>query len=84
MNKAELIDYIAKQHNCTKVEAKQAINMFTQSVTTALSAQQDISLLGFGKFYSSKVAPRQGRHPQTVQPINIQAYVQPKFSAGEN
>lgn len=29
MNKQEFIDYVAKQHSCTKVEAKRNIDMFT-------------------------------------------------------
>lgn len=83
MNKAELVDYIAKQHSCTKVDAEKAINMFTESVTSALGEEKDISLVGFGKFYSSKVAARAGRNPKTGAALKIEAYVQPKFSAGE-
>ncbi len=44
---------------------------------------KEVMLIGFGKFYSSKVAARQGRNPRTGQPLKIEAYVQPKFSAGE-
>lgn len=52
MNKAEFIDHIAKQHDCTKQEAEKVINMFTSSVSSALSAGAgaEISLVGFGKF----------------------------------
>jgi len=83
MNKAEFIDYIAKQHNCTKVEAEKTINMFSESVTNALGEEKDIVLIGFGKFYTSKVAARVGRNPRTGEPLKIEAYTQPKFSAGE-
>jgi DNA-binding protein HU-beta len=83
MNKSEFIDYMAKQHNCTKVEAEKVINMFTASVTAAMSENQEIGLVGFGNFYSSKVEERVGRNPRTGDPISIEAYVQPKFRAGQ-
>jgi len=83
MNKSEFVDYIAKQHSCTKVDADKAINMFTDSVINALGEEKEISLVGFGKFYSSKVAARAGRNPKTGEPLTIGAYVQPKFSGGE-
>lgn len=83
MNKGEFVEYIAKQHSCSKVDAEKTINMFTESVTSALGEEKDIVLVGFGKFFSSKVAARAGRNPKTGAPLNIEAYVQPKFSAGE-
>jgi DNA-binding protein HU-beta len=83
MNKSEFIDHIAKQHNCTKVEAEKTINMFSESVISALSEDKDIVLIGFGKFYTSKVAERDGSNPRSGQPLKIAAHTQPKFSAGE-
>ncbi|BFD46236.1 MAG: HU family DNA-binding protein [Rickettsia endosymbiont of Sergentomyia squamirostris] len=83
MHKGEFIDYIANQQNCTKVEAEKIINTFTNAVTSILAEGKDVILIGFGKFYSSKVAARAGKNPRTGQPIKIEAYIQPKFSAGE-
>jgi len=40
-------------------------------------------LIGFGKFYSSKVEARVGRNPKTGAAIKIGAYIQPKFKVGE-
>ena len=83
MNKSEFIDHIAQEHGCSKVEAEKVINAFTKSVTSALGAGEEVTLIGFGKFSTSQVAARQGRNPQTGKPLNIAAYVQPKFSAGK-
>ena len=83
MNKGEFIDYMAKQHNCTKVEAEKVINMFTASVSSSLSENQEIGLVGFGSFYASSVEERVGRNPRTGEPITIAAYIQPKFRAGQ-
>lgn len=83
MNKSELINSIATQHNITKVEADKIINIFTSSVISVLGEGHEISLVGFGKFYTSKVPAREGRNPRTGEPIHIEAYVQAKFSAGQ-
>jgi DNA-binding protein HU-beta len=84
MNKAEFISYIAEKNNFTKVEAERTINSFTDAVTSALGEGKEISLIGFGKFYTSKVEAREGRNPKTGAPLKIDAYTQAKFSAGEN
>ena len=86
MNKLEFIDHIAKQHSCTKMEAERIINVFTSSVASALKSgvDSDVTLVGFGKFYASQVAARAGRNPKTGAAIQIGAYVQPKFSAGQS
>lgn len=83
MNKSEFIDYIANKQKCTKVEAERIINIFCESVTSAIGENNEVMIIGFGKFYSSRVSSRQGRNPRTGQPLKIPAYVQPKFSAGE-
>jgi len=83
MNKSELIDHIAQEHGCTKADAERAINMFTCSVTSVLGKGQEITLVGFGTFYASKVAARNGRNPKTGAALKIAARVQPKFRAGK-
>ena len=82
MNKAEFIDHIAKEHKCTKVEAEKIIHIFTSSITDVLSSGNEVSFIGFGKFYTGKVAAREGRNPKTGDKLSIAAYVQPRFTAG--
>ena len=83
MNKSEFVDHIAGQHSCTKKDAEKAIDIFTSSVIDALSQGKEISLVGFGNFTVSKVAARTGRNPKTQEPLQIPAYNQPKFKAGQ-
>jgi DNA-binding protein HU-beta len=82
MNKAELINYIAQEENCTKTEAEKIIDVFTNSVIKALGAGNVINLIGFGSFSTSKVPGREGRNPKTGEALTIKSYVQPKFKAG--
>ena len=58
MNKQEFITHLANQHDCKKVEAEKAIDMFTSSVIDAMGQGNEISLVGFGNFYITKIASR--------------------------
>ena len=82
MNKQEFRTHIANQHDCTKVEAEKAIDMFTSSVIDAVGQGNEISLIGFGRFSTTKIAARGGRNPRSGEAIQIKAYTQPKFKAG--
>lgn len=83
MNKGEFVSFIAEKHNCTKTEAERVIDTFTSSVMGAMESGETITLVGFGSFSVSKIAPRSGRNPRTGEPIKIAGYNQPKFKVGQ-
>ncbi len=83
MNKAEFIAHISKQQSCTKVEAEKIINAFTSGIISVLAEEKTVELIGFGSFYSDKVAARTGRNPRTGEAMEIAAYTQPKFKVGQ-
>lgn len=83
MNKAELIDFISRQNDCSKVEAEKAVNLFTNGIVGAVSEGNDISLVGFGNFTINAVAARTGINPKTKEPLKIEAYNQVRFKVGQ-
>ncbi len=83
MNKQDFITHIANQHDCTKVEAEKTIDMFTSSVIDVIGKGNEISLVGFGQFYTTKVEARTGRNPRNGQPVEIPTKILAKFSAGQ-
>jgi DNA-binding protein HU-beta len=83
MNKAELIDKIAKDAGVTKVQANDALDSFTNSVVASLKKGDRVTLVGFGTFSVSERAARNGRNPQTGAVIKIKARKVPKFKAGK-
>lgn len=83
MNKAELIDKIAKDADVTKVQANAALDSFTSAVVTTLKKGDRVTLVGFGTFSVSERAARNGRNPQTGAVIKIKARKVPKFKAGK-
>ncbi|MCF8293288.1 MAG: HU family DNA-binding protein [Chitinophagaceae bacterium] len=83
MNKAELIEAMAKAADCTKTQAGSALDGFCSAVTTALKKGDKVTLVGFGTFSVSKRAARIGRNPQTGKEIKIAAKKVAKFKAGK-
>jgi DNA-binding protein HU-beta len=83
MNKAELIEKIAKDAGMTKTQANATIDCFTSSVTGALKKGDKVTLVGFGTFSVTARAARNGRNPQTGATIKIKARKVPKFKAGK-
>jgi len=83
MNKAEMIDKIAKDAGVTKTQANDAIDSFTNCVVASLKKGDRVTLVGFGTFSVSERAARNGRNPQTGEVIKIKARKVPKFKAGK-
>jgi len=84
MNKAELIDQIAKDSRITKTQANDALDAFTSGVVTTLKKGDTVTLVGFGTFSVSQRAARNGRNPQTGATIKVKAAKVPKFKAGKD
>ena len=82
MNKAQLIDAIAKDANLTKADAKRALDAFIDATTGTLKKGGRVALVGFGSFGVSNRNARTGRNPQTGAPIKISAKKVVKFKAG--
>ncbi|HTB30704.1 MAG TPA: HU family DNA-binding protein [Bacteroidia bacterium] len=82
MNKAELVEAIAKEAKLSKADAEKALNAFTNQATKALKSGGTIALVGFGTFSVTKRAARNGRNPQTGKAIKIAAKKVAKFKAG--
>jgi len=82
MNKAELIEKIAKDAKISKVQAGNALNSTIDGVTITLKKSGKVTLVGFGTFSVSSRKARTGRNPQTGAPLKIPAKKVTKFVAG--
>jgi len=83
MTKAELIEQIAKECDCSKALAENALNATTGAISKCLKKGDKITLTGFGTFSVSKRKARVGRNPQTGAEIKIKAARVPKFKSGQ-
>jgi len=83
MNKAELIESIAKSADVSKAAAGRALDGAIRAIQIALKKGDTVTLVGFGSFYVGKRTARKGRNPRTGQEIKIKAAKVPKFRAGK-
>ena len=74
---------VAAKAGLSKAQTDQALGAFIEHLQTSLGQGDKISLPGVGQFEIAERAARQGRNPQTGEPINIPASKAVKFKAGK-
>lgn len=82
MNKSELVGDMANAAGISKTAAEKALGAMMDSITKTLKQDDKVTLIGFGTFSVANRAARQGRNPQTGQPITIQARRVARFKPG--
>ena len=82
MNKADLVEAMARHLGSSKAEAERALEAFTSSVTAGLK-KGEVAIVGFGTFRVSHRAARMGRNPKTQEPMQIGASVGVSFRGGK-
>jgi DNA-binding protein HU-beta len=83
VNKAELIEHIAKQADISKAAAGRALDAVIGGVESTLKKGEAVSLVGFGTFAVTTRPARTGRNPRTGVEINIKKARIPKFRPGK-
>ncbi len=83
MNKAALIEQMAKDTKMPKTACKDALESFIKTVESALKKNKSVVLTGFGTFSVMKRKARVGINPATGKKMNIPAKKVPKFKAGK-
>ena len=83
MRKPELIAAIADKANISKEQAEHVLNAILQEVTTALSNNDTVTLVGFGSFVQRHRGARTGKNPQTGEMLTIKASNTVAFKPGK-
>ena len=73
MNNAQLVEQLAEKHGLNKADAKLVVADVFEAIVAAAKSGSDVSIQGFGKFTVKHRAARQGRNPQTGEPVAIAA-----------
>ncbi len=82
MNKADLVNAIAKETGLSKVKSGEALDAFVTAVSESLKNGDKVTLVGFGTFATSQREARKGRNPKTGEVIDIPSKRVAKFKAG--
>jgi DNA-binding protein HU-beta len=83
MNRAELVEQVAKATGSPKSEVTRTLSALIHTVTGALSRGDKVTLVGFGTFERRMRKARTGRNPRTLAPLKIAAARVPAFRAGK-
>lgn len=82
MNKAELIDVVAKSTKNSKVSVEEILNALMAAIQASLVKSDNVQLIGFGTFAVEQRAARIGRNPATGKELKIPAKKVAKFKVG--
>jgi DNA-binding protein HU-beta len=82
MNKAELIDAVAKGAKMSKKDAAAAVDAMVKAVTNTLKKGDKVTLVGFGTWEVRKRKARKGVNPRTGEAIKIKATKVVSFKPG--
>ena len=83
MTKRELIETMATEANISKAAAGRALEGFLGSITETLAQGEQISLIGFGRFYTSRRKARACSNPQMGERMVIPARTVARFKPGK-
>jgi DNA-binding protein HU-beta len=84
VNKAELIEKVAKRTLLSKMQSENVIDAALEVITKAVAKGDEVKLVGFGTFSRTVRKSRAGRNPKTGTSLVIPAAKVPKFKAGKD
>ena len=82
MNKGELIEAVARNTGESKATAAKIVDETFDVIVGGVVSSGKVQITGFGTFQVRKRKKREGRNPQTGEPIQIPASRFPAFSSG--
>lgn len=83
MNKAELVEKMAKATKLSKATCKECLEGFISAVSGALKQNKQVVLTGFGTFSVMQRKARTGINPMTKKRMDIPAKRVPRFKPGK-
>lgn len=83
MNKAELIEKIAKKAKMTKSQTEVVLDAAIEVIQKQVSQGSEVKIVGFGTFDQAARKERNGRNPKTGSSIVIPASRVPRFRPGK-
>lgn len=83
MNKSELIKTLSDENNISIEEATTVVNIFVDSMKTALASGDRVEIRGFGSFKLKDYGGYTGRNPKTGEVVKVKPKQLPFFRAGK-
>jgi integration host factor subunit beta len=83
MNKLELIEQLSQQTGISRIEARNIVAIFFDSMVAELAGGQRVEIRGLCSFYVKKYKSYTGRNPKTGEQVAIQPKKLPFFKCGK-
>ncbi len=83
VNKKDLSKKLAKNTLLTQKESLQVVEKLFDIIKEELCNGEDVSVVGFGKFYLYEHAERPVRNPKTQEPMMLDAYKSLRFKSSD-
>jgi DNA-binding protein HU-beta len=83
VTKADIVDSLANEHELSKRQAGEIVDLILDEITTALKQGEKVQLIPFGSFLVRERKARTGRNPQTGAVLKIAARKVPAFAPGK-
>lgn len=83
LTKADLVESLFHELGLNKVEAKQVVELFFESIRHSLESAHPVKLSGLGNFDLRDKKARPGRNPKTMEEKIISARRVVSFHAGQ-
>ncbi len=83
MTKTDLIELIAAKSGYPKTTSGLMLDSVIEAISDALKGGESVTVVGFGKFRVVDRKARNGRNPQTGEPMVIAARRAVSFSPGK-
>lgn len=79
MSKHEFVRAVAKEADCTIIEAEKVIDATFNTIVNQLAEGDDVVITKFGRFYTAKAAAREIKSPMKEEVILVPERIVPKF-----
>jgi DNA-binding protein HU-beta len=83
MNKAQLLEKVAKKTKLTKIQSEIIIDATLEVIQNAVSKGEEVKLVGFGTFSQLNRRARNGRNPKTGAAVVVPEAKVPRFKPGK-
>jgi nucleoid DNA-binding protein len=79
MDQKEFVSYISESFECTVEAAETVVQMFTESVSLAMSEGHNVSINNLGKFAISTIPSRKVKVPKSNKLVTVKEHNRPYF-----
>jgi DNA-binding protein HU-beta len=83
LTKADIISSVAAEHELSRRQCGEIVDMVFEEIRTALQKGDRVALTPFGSFVVRQRKAREGRNPKTGAKLKIAARKVPAFVAGK-